>query len=75
MPFRRPSSVPTSYDWSSLLAQDGLTAERLAALNHGTIKTPIEGREAIDGQLGLMKPWLFRPRRDWQGATSREQTC
>jgi hypothetical protein len=24
----------------------GLTAERLAALNHGTIKTPIEGREA-----------------------------
>jgi hypothetical protein len=34
----------------------GLTAERLAALNHGTIKTPIEGREAQE-VLRRVKSW------------------
>jgi hypothetical protein len=34
----------------------GLTAERLAALNHGTIKTPIPGREAQE-VLRRVKSW------------------
>ncbi len=34
----------------------GLTAERLAALNHGTIKTPIPGREAQE-VLRRVKTW------------------
>ena len=34
----------------------GLTAERLAALNHGTIKTPIPGREAQE-VLRRVKAW------------------
>jgi hypothetical protein len=34
----------------------GLTAERLAALNHGTIKTPIPGREAQE-VLRRVKGW------------------
>jgi hypothetical protein len=34
----------------------GLTAERLAALNHGTIKTPIEGREAQE-VLRRVRTW------------------
>jgi hypothetical protein len=34
----------------------GLTAERLAALNHGTIKTPIEGREAQE-VLRRVRAW------------------
>lgn len=34
----------------------GVTAERLAALNHGTIKTPIEGKEAQE-VLRRVKAW------------------
>jgi hypothetical protein len=34
----------------------GLTAERLSALNHGTIKTPIEGKEASE-VLRRVKGW------------------
>jgi hypothetical protein len=34
----------------------GVTAERLAALNHGTIRTPIEGREAQE-VLRRVKGW------------------
>jgi hypothetical protein len=34
----------------------GLTAERLAALNHGTIRTPIEGREAQE-VLRRVRAW------------------
>jgi len=36
----------------------GLTAQRLAALNHGTFKSPIPGREAQD---------VLRKLRDWAG--------